>query len=296
MPARTLSQRTPLLTVAAELRYTTSRLAACDEGAPHVASFQALRQQCKAAQNQEESLRDAIVDAQALVDHADESLDLFNKTVVRAIDTITGEDRTHSLFRFYFGSKTPSDFARPVLGPQLDEMEKWLPSLQSSEHATLKALAPELASLVAKGKAAAKSKADAEQARDHFRDIGERYELIEDVNAKRKEAHGALAKLPHEKDGLPPNFADRFFRKEPRAKDESDEPTTIEECDDAIKALSAQIAAVQKIRARLESEAKAAVDAKVAEHEAAIAALEKTKAEAEAEQAALRAKIEELKK
>lgn len=295
MPARTLIQRTALVAVAGELRYTTSRLRAYDEGAPYVADFQSLCQKCTTVQNHEQSLRDAVIDAQAIVDHVDDLLDLFTKKFTRALDTITNGDRTHSLYRFYFGNKTPSDFAKPVLGPQLEEMGKWLPSLQSSEHASLKELAPELADLVAKGQGAAKGKADAEQARDHFRDVGERYKFIEEVNAKRKELYGNLAKLPHEKDTLPQNFADRFFRREPRAKDD-DEPSTIEEIDEAIQALEKQITALQERRAELVIEAEKAAKAKVKEHEEVLAALAKKKAEVEAEEAIVRAKIDALTK
>ena len=129
---------------------------------------------------------------------------------MRTVDGITNNDRTHSLVHFYLGNKTPSDFAKPVLGPQLQEMANWLPSLQSSEYPTLKSLEPELADLVAKGKAAAQGKTDAEVARDHFRDVGDRYKFIEEVNAKRKTLYGNLAKLPHEKEALPQNFADRL--------------------------------------------------------------------------------------
>lgn len=55
MSARTLSQRTSLVAVGGELRYTTSRLVAHEEGAPFVAEFQGLCQKkapwCKIRSN-----------------------------------------------------------------------------------------------------------------------------------------------------------------------------------------------------------------------------------------------------
>lgn len=293
MPARTLIQRTALFSIGGELRYTTSRLLAHEAGAPFVFDFQGLCQKCVVVQNQEHLLRDNVIDAQAVVDHVDDLIDAFVKKFMRAIDGITNNDRTHPLVHFYLGNKTPSDFAKPVLGPQLQEMANWLPSLQSSEHPSLKSLEPELAILVAKGKAAAKGKTDAEIARDHFRDVGERYKFIEEVNAKRKSLYGNLAKLPHENDALPQNFADRFFRREPRGK-EDDEPSTIEEIDEAIAALGKQIAALQDARAALVLEAEKLAKGKIKEHEEALAALAKKKAEVEAEEAAIRAKIDAL--
>jgi hypothetical protein len=292
MPVRTLSQRTSLVAVGGELRYTTSRLIAHEEGAPYVAEFQGLCQKGTLVQNQEQSLRDKVTDAQAVVDHVDDLIDAFVKKFMRALDGITNNDRKHPLVQFYLGKKTPSDFAKPVLGPQLQEMANWLPSLQSSEHPSLKSLEPELADLVAKGKAAAKGKTDAELARDHFRDVGERYKFIEEVNAKRKTLYGNLAKRPHENEALPQNFADRFFRREPRGND--DEPSTIEEIDEAIAGLSKQISGLQDARAAMVLEAEKVAKGKIKEHEETLAALAKKKAEVEAEEAAIRAKIEAL--
>lgn len=295
MSVRTLVQRTALVTVNGELRYTTSRLNAHEEGAPFAAEFESLCQKCVTLQNQEQAIQDTIVDAQAIVDHVDDLLDAFVKKLIRALDAITNNDRTHALVRFFFGNKTPSDFAKPTLGQQLGDMDSWVAALETNEHGTLRELAPELANLVAKGKAAAKGKTDADVARAHFRNVGDRYKFIEEVNAKRKKLYGDLSKLPHEKDTLPSHFADRFFRREPRVKD-NDEPTTIEEIDDAIAELEKQIAALRENREALKQAAHKAVELQVKKHEEAIADLAKKKAALDAEQAAIQAQIDALKK
>ncbi len=109
----------------------------------------------------------------------------------------------------------------------------------------------------------------------------DRYKFIEEVNAKRKSLYGNLAKLPHEKETLPQNFADRFFRREVRGKD--DEPSTIEEIDEAIAAINEQIAVLQEARAALVLEAEKVAKEKIKEHEEMLAALAKKKAEVETE-------------
>jgi len=296
MAVRTLSQRTMLSAVGGEITYTTSRLIAHPEGAPYVATFTGLREKAKIVQAQEQTLRDAIVDAQAVVDHVDELCDAFVKKLVRVIDGLTDNDRSSKLYTHFLGTKTPSDFSRPVLGPQFADMGKWGESLSNSDHAALKDLASEHTDLMAKGKAAIGGKQSAESARDRFRDVGERFQFIEEVNAKRKHVHGELSKLPHEKQSLPTNFADQFFRRETRAKDEEDEePNTFEAIDAAIVALQQQIEALKLKRKVLEATADQEKAAQVKAHEDALAALAKKKAEVAAEEAALQAKIDALK-
>lgn len=297
MPApRTYTPRTALALIGSDLSYTAGRLLAHQAGAPYAPAFVALREKCRVAQAHEQQLRDAIVDAQALVDHANDELDDFVKRFASILDRLVGDDRNHPLFKHYFGSKTPSDFSKPVLGKQLEAMSEWVSSLEKSEHAVLMELAPELAALIQKGEAAAKAKKQAELARDQFRDVGERYAFIEEVNATRKDSYGSLSKLPHEKGGLPSNFADRFFRRETRApRDESDEPTTIEGVDEAIEALEAEIEALREKRAELVAAAEKLTKAQVKAAEEELAALAKKKAAVEAEEAALRAKIQGLK-
>ncbi|MRG95659.1 hypothetical protein [Polyangium spumosum] len=297
MPApRTYTSRTALALIGSDLSYTASRFLAHEECTELAPTFVALREKCRMIQAHEQQLRDAIVDAQALVDHANDGLDDFVKDFASTLDKLVGDDRNHPLFKHYFGGKTPSDFAKPVLGKQLEAMAAWVSSLQKSEHAALNTLAPELAALIEKGETAKKAKENAELARDQFRDVGERHAFVEEVNARRKESFGVLAKMPHEKPGLPANFADRFFRREARpVKDEDDAPATIEAVDEAITALEAEIEALREKRAELVAAAEKAAKLQVKAAEEELAALAKKKAAVEAEEAAVRAKIDALK-
>lgn len=78
----------------------------------------------------------------------------------------------------------------------------------------LAALAPEAETHVAAGNAATLLRDNAQQANRTFRDVGERKQFIDKLNANRKEIHGALAKLPFEHPNLPTDFADGFFYSE----------------------------------------------------------------------------------
>ncbi|MRG91688.1 hypothetical protein [Polyangium spumosum] len=291
MAVRTLQPRTSLSSVLPEITYTRSRVKAHPLGTPHIAAFDALRAEWTTVHDKELLLRDAITDGQALIDHIDDLLDSLVTAIVNTILTITDGDRNHALYKHFLGNKTPSDFKRPVLGGQLEAMKKWLPSLAASEHAALKAFAPELGELLERADGAVNAKAAAEKARDQFRDFGERKKFIDKLNGTRKETHGALAKLPHEHSHLPTNFADRFFRREARAE-QDDEEVTITSVKASIVALQKELAAKQKLLADLEAEEAKAAEAATNADKEELAALEKQMAEAQAKADALRAKIE----
>jgi ubiquinone biosynthesis protein UbiJ len=121
--------------------------------------------------------------------------------------------------------------------------------------------------------------------------VGERKQHIDKVNAKRKEVHGLIAKLPHEQLGLPSNFAELFFRHD--GAHDAEEKETIESVKDNIAALTEELKEQQARLAELEAEEEAAKKA-AAEIEAAkaeLAAVKKEMEAAEAKAEALRAKI-----
>ncbi|TKD00512.1 hypothetical protein [Polyangium fumosum] len=291
MAVRTIHPRTSLGSVLAEITYTHSRLKAHPLGAPHVAAFEALRAEWPAVHNKELVVRDAITDAQALIDHVDDLLDNLANGVVHAILTITNGDRTHALYKHFLGNKTPSDFKRPVLGGQLEAMKAWLPALEQSEHAPLVAFAPALAGLLGQASSAVTAKAEAEGARDQFRDFGERKKFIDKLNGCRKETHGALARLPHEHSSLPRNFADKFFRRE-RVEPGDEADVTITSVKANIVEMQKELAAQHKLLADLEAEEAKVAEAAIHADKEALVVLEAQAAEAQAKAAALRAKIE----
>jgi len=284
---RTLDARTALPTLLVEICYTLSRLRAHPLGAPYVAMFEGLRAQYTQTYTEDVELLEGQADAQAVVDVADEDLNDLADRFSRTLLTITKSDRGHPLYRYYFPDKDLAGLKRPVLGSQLTAMTAWVSPAQASEHPAIQAMAPELAAAVAAGAQAEKNKKEAARLRREFRDLGGRREFVDALNAARKEAHGGLAKLPHTQTGLPANFADRFFRRDPGRPEVDEEEETsetvrarIEELHTAIAAAEerlAELLAEEEVEARA-AQARAAQEAKVAELDRAMAELQAKRA------------------
>ncbi|EYF06129.1 hypothetical protein [Chondromyces apiculatus] len=294
MTIKTLNAEMALLTLFPHVTYTLERLKAHPLGAPHVATFQELRDRGLQILTTELAVTDAQAGAQAQVDIADDRLDAFASLVSKAVLTLTSESREHLLYTHYFGSKTLSDFKRPVLGEQLVKMRGWLSSFETSPHPSLQALAPELTQLVAQADAATNAREAARQQNRIFRDVGLRRQWVNDLNAVRKEVHGALSKVMHQHTGLPPGFADSFFARE-RKRPKAGEVETM----DALLALKAslqgELLEVEERMASLQEAEEAerqAADARAAE-EAELVEIDKAVAALEKKRKALREKLEE---
>ncbi|AKT40748.1 hypothetical protein [Chondromyces crocatus] len=277
MAARTLDARHALLTLFPQVRYTLKRLEAHPLGAPHIATFEALAAEGLQVLAAELGIIDDITGAQALVDIADDQLDDFAARVSKAVLTLTGDDREHPLYLHYFGSKNLATFKRPVLGAQLVSMRKWVQSLTESEHATLQALVPELTQRIQQAEAAVQTREEARQQNRIFRDVGERYQWVERVNAARKVLYGALSQLPHQQTALPSDFADQFFLKDLKRKSDEEE--------EAEETVASMLATIQAQR-----DALVASEKRLAELEKAELAAKK----AAAERAAQLAQLEDL--
>lgn len=291
---RTLDPRTSLSTLLVEIRYTLSQLRAHPLAATHAPRFENLRTECMQVHAEDLALLENQADAQAVVDVTNDGIDVEATRFSRVLLTITGENRKHALYRFYFGEKTLPEFKRPILSTQLKAMRAWIPSLQTADPA-LQALGPALTAAVEAGEQAAQGKEDAVRLRREFRDIGARRVFIDRLNIARKEVHGALSALPHEHTHLPSNFADQFFRRDPGRDDVEEEEETEESLLAHIEALHGDIAATEErlaeLRAQAEAEAKAAAER--AASEAAVAELDRMVAEMQAKRAAIAATLEE---
>jgi hypothetical protein len=266
MSARILKPKTALITLLGELRYTLSRLHANPLTTAHVATFQALRDEWRPVLDKEISLQEALSDAQALIDAEDAALDDFASRVSKTVLTITKDDRGSALYTHFFGNKSLSEFRRPNLGAQLEAMRPWGDSLANSPFPALKAMAKEHAQLVAAADKAVSARDKARQQNKQFREVGERRQFVDKLNAARKVTHGALAKLALETPGLPSGFADQFFRSE-ASRDEGDDeetPPTIAQVTETIDALEAQLTSQKALLAKLQGEAEAATKAAAA--------------------------------
>jgi hypothetical protein len=272
--ARLLRPTIALLTLLIEVRYTISRLIASGLLAPYLARFQALRAEWDAVQQREVQLIEALSDALAAVDIADDHLDDFARRFQQVLLSLTGNNRTVSQYTHYF-KKPLSDLIRPTLSGQLATMAGWIDSLEEpTTHQKLKDMLPELQTLVQAGK-------DAEKARDkvklqikQFRDIGDRKLLLDHVNGERKELHAALTKLAISDTSLPPDLAAGYFKVADSGEEEPEETIDsltleIKHMEDALQQKRDRLAELEKAA---ETEAQRAEDK--AKKQAALAALE----------------------
>jgi len=293
---QTIDYQTAILTVLLEVRYTRSRLRAHPLGAPFVGTFDALRDECLAALQEDLHLREAQMDAQATIDIANDTLNVLCTRFSRTILSITGENREHGLYLLFFKGKDLTAFKRPKLGEKRDNMGDWVTPSQSGEYPELQALAPELVTSLDAADQAVAARSEAQRLRAEFRDIGNRRKLVDHVNSVRKSTYGALASIAHAQTGLPPGFADHFFRKEsskPRASD-SQEPDTMEEAlarvEELREALAEAEALVVDLEAAAQAEVVAAQDRSAKEVE--IARLDADMAAMAARRASLAAEVE----
>jgi hypothetical protein len=93
-----------------------------------------------------------------------------------------------------------------VLGAQLKLMQDWMVLLAANPHPTLVAMLPELTTLVEDGNRATARRDQLALNLRNFRDVGERRQLFDRVNAERKELHGTLSKLALSTPGLGSTF------------------------------------------------------------------------------------------
>lgn len=288
MSARTLQYRVGLLSLGREIFFTNAQMGEEPLAAAHLPHFQMLRAKWQTILLSEITILEQIAKGQAAVAKADRKLDTFVNEVDRLVKGIAHAATRAQIKKKLFKGKAASKFRRPLLGRQLTDMADWEKALTECGVPDLVALAPEAASLYAAGKAASELKTKAEADNRTFRDVGERKKFVDELNAARKEADGALAKLPFQDPSLPQEFSDDFFHRDPPR----DEEETIDELKEAIDGLKTEITATetrlaQKVKeaedAAKEAEAQATVEKKIAALEAQAEALK-------AEIAALRAK------
>lgn len=276
-----------------ELAYTRARLKAHPLTAALAADFDAFQPKWMAVFTQEIGLRAERQDAAARVIAADDDLDDLSDGLSKALLIITKGNRGDPLYKLYYGDKRPSDLKRPTLGPQLETMRGWTPSLVASPHAMLTDYGTQLQDKVGVADDAVATAASAEQKSRAFRTVGERKALIDDFNALRKATYGKLAEMPHTQPAakLPASFADRFFRHGTWTPPEK--PATSAELAAEIAAKQAEVEALQAELAKTKADEDADAQAKAqAEADAeALAAAQRAADDAAAKVAELKAKL-----
>jgi vacuolar-type H+-ATPase subunit I/STV1 len=285
MTARLLKITIALLTLLGEIRYTMSRLIASGLLPASLAEFQALRDTWTTIQQKEIDLYEQLSDAIAQADIADDKLDDFARRFHTAVLALTNQSRTHELFKHYF-KKPLHALIRPVLSGQLAAMSAWCTSLaQPSTPPTLAAMLAELQGLVDEGEKAEARRDNLKAAIKQFREVGERKQFIDRVNAERKELHTALTGMALKVPGTPADIAQGYFK---RAETPEEAQAVPEE---TVDSLSKEIA---DLEAALKAKRDRLVEVQKAEDEAAQKATEK--AQKEAALAALQQDIETKQK
>jgi hypothetical protein len=136
-------------------------------------------------------------------------------------------------------------------GAQLDAMGGWVPQLKTSDALALSALGAEVEAAVIAADEAVNARTLLEAKIAFFREAGGRKKLFDKANALRKQSHGELAKMPHEKLGLTAGFANLFFRHESGGGGGDEEPVTVGTIDAEIASFEAQIAEKKASKAEL---------------------------------------------
>lgn len=287
MNIRTLSYNLGLFSVLREILYTFARLNEDTLAAPFVPTFQSLRSEWKSVLAEELDIIDALALADAIVDKADTKIDVFATKASRVIDDVTTGATRKRIRQSLFKGKPLSKFKRPVLGQQLVAMADWSTTFAESGVPELVALGLEHGPLIQMGELADEKRRLAQKRNRDFRDIGQRKQFIDKLNAARQEVAGALAKLPFEHPGLPSGYAEGFFLRDVAR----DEEPTIDEVKSAIEQLEGQLAEQKGLLETLE---KAAAAEREAEAQKQARAEEAEQLEAQAK--ALLEQAAELKK
>lgn len=297
MQIKTLPRWISLEALRAAILYPLAYCEAEPLAAAHVPKFKALLLAWSDVATKKVELDVAAAIARARCDRANDRLNVAADRVSAELLILTRHGRDHAMYKHFFGDDPVSLFKREKLDRKRKAMRGWIEGLSKSGAPTLKALISEVTAAVVEADKAVGEKASAELAKRQFRNIGERKQFIDKVNAVRKSVHGQLGKLPHEILGLPNDFADLFFRPAPTSDDESKakpEAPTIESVTANLEELAQRIEAkraqLEALKARASEEAKAAA-AREAD-KAALAELRKSIAEKEKLAEALQAKLD----
>jgi hypothetical protein len=294
MAVRNLRHLSSLLTLRGEIVYTLDQVKAHPLTQTYTPLFEGLRDEWSVVFAEELALRDGLSAANARIFSIDTALNALAGRVAKALLVLTADDKTHPLYVAFFKKKTLSDFKRPILGTQLEASKSWIPELKKSDDPALVALGAEVETTCALADAALATRASLEAENVFFRETGNRKKLFDKVNAARKQTHGELARMPHEKLGLPSTFANLFFRH--LSSGDDDEEMTTEMIDEDIAALEEQIADKKALREALLAELakKAQAQAAKAAEQAVVAELEKAAVEAARKLAEAKAKLAAL--
>ena len=124
-----------------ETRYTLAKLRTRSWAAASVPVFEAQLKAIAQAEFDLATLRDRAEDASAAVDEADQEIDRFVEETVPDVREAVKKDTEAPLYRGLFGNLRPSEFVRPTLGAELEQLRGWPALLKAAPTADLQARA-----------------------------------------------------------------------------------------------------------------------------------------------------------
>ncbi|MFT3776045.1 MAG: hypothetical protein QM820_62670 [Minicystis sp.] len=234
---------------------------------------------------QEMSLLDNIFTTQAAAVGADRELNRVADRVASAIHDGKKPDVTNPLHQLFFGSVTPYEAKRPILGPQLEMQKTWPNLLAKAPKASLQALVGQAAAAVDAGTKAEDAVLAAQAEWDHFRISGERKALLDTYNALAAATYGGLKAIVHDNPDLElgTEWAESFYLHNTRSRG----PTTVAQAAATVKRIEDELAEAKKTHGELVTQQQAAEEAAAA---AAKAVADAKQAEVSAKQAEADAK------
>jgi hypothetical protein len=262
-----------------ELAYTRSQLLAYPIAAPFVPGIDGLITEWRPILDREIGFLMSEMDGLAWVFRVDEDIDPLVQELAARILVEVHNNRRDLLYQRYFGRSRPSDLIRPVLGPELEEVRTWPPSLKVAPQEQLRPIGVQMEELVTEADGALKAQTTTTTERADFEKVGPRRVFIDKVNTFRGKLYADLSALPNTPEGkaLSLDFADRFFLSpKPMKKRRNKQAPTLDE-------LRTRISDLQALAEEIEREQRAQAEA------------ETQRLTDEAEAKALEARLKELR-
>ena len=243
----TLDSHLSLFTIRREVRYTLLRLRRLPWAKAWATTFSGLLKEIDTAIATEGQLTDALEDAEAGIDAADDALDaIVYKTINTAKTHLKGEGFL-TLNHALLGNQAPSRFIRTRLGPQLEAMRSWPAVLEAARVQDLKDLAAPVQAAIQAADLAQKALHAADGALSAFR-TGIRQPLIQKTDAQRKALGGDAQREVRDPTGDGEEIG--LFRLSDRQRRRAAAAETLEQAQTEVKRCEADLeAARQRLRA-----------------------------------------------
>lgn len=284
----------PLAQLRRELRYTLVRIQRRGRAKTWVPLFEALLKEVDAALAQEMKLRDAQEAAEADVDEADYGLDTLALSTAKLARSELSGDALATFLKALYGNEKPSNFVRPKLGDELEQMRTWPSVLTNAPTTALQDLLPRVQAVLKVCDAALKANTEATAALQAFR-VSTHAPLVSKVNGERKALGGDAQKQALDPQ-VGPDSAAGLFRTSERGRPARPETiaslrTDIAEAEAALTHMKERLA--QHIS---QEEADARAEAERQNKAQLIAELERAQADTEAKLQTLRGEVKPRKK